>query len=62
MTKKMSYQSIGQLVYQIQFINKVISFISFGDYTLILTSYISPKTQNIGKSFVRMSNIDFFHL
>ena len=53
------YWSVG--ISKIQFINKVIKF-SFllVIIQLILTSYISPKTQNIGKSFVRMSNIDFF--
>ncbi len=53
------YWSVG--ISKIQFINKVIKF-SFllVVLQLILASYISPKTQNIGKSFIRMSNIDFF--
>tara|TARA_B100001564_G_scaffold303835_1_gene272163 strand:+ start:366 stop:1499 length:1134 start_codon:yes stop_codon:yes gene_type:complete len=53
------YWSVG--ISKFQFINKVIKF-SFilVLLQLILASYISPKTQNIGKSFVRMSNIDFF--
>ena len=53
------YWSVG--ISKIQFINKVIKF-SFllVIIQLILTTYISPKTQNIGKSFVRISNVDFF--
>jgi len=29
-------------------------------FQIFLTSYISPKTQNMSKSFIRSSNIDFF--
>ena len=53
------YWSVG--ISKINFINKVLKF---SVLLLILqfcfTSYFSPKSQNIGKSFVRMSNIDFF--
>ena len=53
------YWSVG--ISKINFINKVIKFsILLLIIQIILSSYISPKTQNIGKSFIRMSNIDFF--
>ncbi len=53
------YWSIG--ISKLQFINKIILFsIILVFLQLILTSYLSPKTQSIGKSFVRSSNIDFF--
>ena len=53
------YWSVG--ISKINLINKVLKF---SVLLLILqfcfTSYFSPQSQNIGKSFVRMSNIDFF--
>jgi lipopolysaccharide export system permease protein len=53
------YWSVG--ISKINFINKVLKF---SILLLILqfsfTSYLSPKSQSMGKSFVRMSNIDFF--
>ena len=53
------YWSVG--ISKINFINKVIKFsILLLIIQIILSSYISPKTQNMGKSFIRMSNIDFF--
>lgn len=53
------YWSVG--ISKINFINKVLKFsILLVILHLILTSYISPKSQNLGKSFIRMSNIDFF--
>ena len=53
------YWSVG--ISKINFINKVIKFsILLLIIQIILSSYISPKTQNIGKSFIRMSNIEFF--
>ena len=53
------YWSIG--ISKFQFINKVLMFsLIFIFIQLVLTSYVSPKTQSIGKSFIRMSNIDFF--
>jgi len=53
------YWSVG--ISKINFINKVIKFsILLLIIQIIFSSYISPKTQNIGKSFIRMSNIDFF--
>ncbi len=53
------YWSIG--ISKLQFINKIILFsIILVLLQLILSSYVSPKTQNIGKSFIRSSNIDFF--
>ena len=53
------YWSVG--ISKINFINKVIKFsILLLILQFILTSYISPKSQNMGKSFIRMSNIDFF--
>ena len=53
------YWSVG--VSKIKFINNVLKFsLLLLLIQLVLTSYISPKTQNMGKSFIRMSNIDFF--
>jgi lipopolysaccharide export system permease protein len=53
------YWTVG--ISKINFINKVIKFsILLLMLQVILTSYISPLSQNIGKSFIRMSNIDFF--
>ena len=53
------YWSIG--ISKLQFINKIILFsIILVLLQLLLSSYVSPKTQNIGKSFIRSSNIDFF--
>jgi lipopolysaccharide export system permease protein len=53
------YWSVG--ISKISFINKVLKFsILLLILQFTLTSYISPKTQNIGKSYIRMSNIDFF--
>jgi lipopolysaccharide export system permease protein len=53
------YWSVG--ISKIDFINKVLKFsILLLIIQLILTSYISPITQSMGKSFIRMSNIDFF--
>ena len=53
------YWSVG--ISKFQFINKIIVFsLIYLFLQLTLASYISPKTQSIGKSFVRMSNIDFF--
>ena len=53
------YWSVG--ISKINFINKVLKF---SILLLILqfsfTSYLSPKSQSMGKSFIRMSNIDFF--
>jgi lipopolysaccharide export system permease protein len=53
------YWSVG--ISKINFINKVVIF---SILLLILkfsfTSYLSPASQNLGKSFIRMSNIDFF--
>ena len=53
------YWSLG--ISKFQFINKIVIF-SFVLVFLQLSiaSYVSPKTQSIGKSFIRMSNIDFF--
>ena len=53
------YWSIG--VSKLQFINKIILFSLFLVFLqFILNSFVSPITQNIGKSFIRGSNIDFF--
>ena len=53
------YWSVG--ISKINFINKVLKFsILLLILQFILTSYISPKSQNMGKSFIRMSDIDFF--
>ena len=53
------YWSVG--VSKINFINKILKFsILLLILQFILTAYISPKSQNVGKSFIRMSNIDFF--
>jgi lipopolysaccharide export system permease protein len=53
------YWSVG--ISKLNFINKVLKFsILLLILQLFFTLYISPKAQNIGKSFVRMSNIDFF--
>ena len=53
------YWSVG--ISKINFINKVIKFsILLLILQFALTSYISPKSQNVGKSFIRMSNIEFF--
>ncbi len=46
---------------KLEFINKIIFFSLFLVLLkLILNSFISPITQNMGKSFIRGSNIDFF--
>ena len=53
------YWSVG--ISKISFINKVIKFsILLLIFQLSLTSYFYPKSQNMSKSFIRMSNIDFF--
>jgi lipopolysaccharide export system permease protein len=53
------YWSVG--ISKINFINKVLKFsILLLLFQILLTSYISPKSQNMSKSFIRMSNIDFF--
>jgi lipopolysaccharide export system permease protein len=53
------YWSVG--ISKINFINKVLKFsIILFILQLFLTLYISPKSQNMGKSFIRTSNIDFF--
>jgi len=53
------YWSIG--ISKINFINKVLKFsILLLILQFTLTSYFSPKSQSLAKSFVRMSNIDFF--
>ncbi len=53
------YWSVG--ISKINFINNVLKFsLLLLLLQLVLTSYISPKSQNMGKSFIRMSNIDFF--
>ena len=53
------YWSVG--ISKINFINKVLKFsIILLIIQFSLTSYISPITQSMGKSFIRMSNIDFF--
>jgi lipopolysaccharide export system permease protein len=53
------YWSVG--ISKINFINKIIKFsILLIILQIILTSYVSPKSQNISKSFFRTSNIDFF--
>jgi lipopolysaccharide export system permease protein len=53
------YWSVG--ISKINFINKVVKFsILLTILQIILTSYISPKSQFKSKSFIRMSNIDFF--
>ena len=53
------YWSVG--ISKISFINRIIIFsIVLLILQFILTSYISPKSQNMGKSYIRTSNIDFF--
>ena len=53
------YWSVG--ISKINFINKVLKFsILLLIFQIFLTSYVSPKSQNMSKSFIRMSNIDFF--
>tara|TARA_Y100000591_G_scaffold331100_1_gene363981 strand:- start:218 stop:1348 length:1131 start_codon:yes stop_codon:yes gene_type:complete len=53
------YWSVG--ISKINFINNILKFsLLLLLLQLVLTSYISPKSQNMGKSFIRMSNIDFF--
>ncbi len=53
------YWSLG--ITKIEFIKKILLFsILLIIIKLSLSSFISPKTQSIGKSFVRTSNIDFF--
>ena len=53
------YWSVG--ISKINFINNVLKFsILLLLFQIFLTSYISPKSQNMSKSFIRMSNIDFF--
>ena len=53
------YWSVG--ISKINFINKVLKFsILLTILQFVFTAYISPKSQNMGKSFIRMSNVDFF--
>ena len=53
------YWSVG--ISKIHFINKVLKFsILLLIFQFSLTSYFYPKAQNMSKSFIRMSNIDFF--
>lgn len=53
------YWSVG--ISKINFINKILKFsIVLLLFQLSLTSYFYPKSQNMSKSFIRMSNIDFF--
>ncbi len=53
------YWSVG--ISKICFINKVLKFsIILLIFQLSLTSYFYPKSQDMSKSFIRMSNIDFF--
>ena len=53
------YWSVG--ISKINFINKILKFsILLLILQFSLTSYFYPKSQNISKSFIRMSNIDFF--
>ena len=53
------YWSVG--ISKINFINKILIFsIILLIIQFIFTSLISPKSQNMGKSYIRMSNIDFF--
>ena len=53
------YWSVG--ISKINFINKILIFsIMLLIIQFIFSSYISPKSQNMGKSYIRMSNIDFF--
>ena len=53
------YWSVG--ISKINFINKVLKFsILLLVFQLSLTSYFYPKSQDVSKSFIRMSNIDFF--
>jgi lipopolysaccharide export system permease protein len=53
------YWSVG--ISKINFINKVLKFsILLLILQFSLTTYFYPKSQNISKSFIRMSNIDFF--
>ena len=53
------YWSVG--ISKINFINKILKFsILLFILQLGLTSYLYPKSQNMSKSFIRMSNIDFF--
>ena len=53
------YWSVG--ISKINFINKILKFsILLLMLQLIFTLYISPKSQFISKSFIRLSNIDFF--
>ncbi len=53
------YWSVG--ISKINFTNKVLKFsILLTILQIILTSYISPSSQFRSKSFLRMSNIDFF--
>jgi len=53
------YWSVG--ISKINFINKVLKFsILLLILQFSLTAYFYPKSQNMSKSFIRMSNIDFF--
>jgi len=53
------FWSIG--ISKISFINKVLKFsILLLIFQLSLTLYFYPKSQEMGKSFIRMSNTDFF--
>jgi len=53
------YWSVG--ISKINFINKILKFsILLLIFQFSLTSYFYPKSQNMSKSFIRMSSIDFF--
>jgi len=53
------YWSVG--ISKINFINKILIFsIMLLIIQFIFSSYISPKSQDMGRSYIRMSNIDFF--
>jgi len=53
------YWSVG--ISKINFINKILKFsILLLILQFSLTSYFYPKSQDMSKSFIRMSNIDFF--
>ena len=54
------YWSVG--ISKINFINKILIFsIILLIIQFIFTSLISPKSQNMGKSYIRMSILIFFH-
>ena len=53
------YWSVG--ISKINFINNILKFsILLLIFQFSLTSYFYPKSQNMSKSFIRMSSIDFF--